>query len=59
MPESYNATWLRPAEFDAALKHHGLDLATMPVEYRIIRAALSQLREQHGQDRVRLVVWFS
>lgn len=59
VPGLYNASWLRPDEFDAALRHHGLDLAALPVEYRIIRTALSQLGEQHGQDRVRLVVGFS
>ena len=58
-PGLYNATWLRPEEFDAALKHHGLDLATMPVEYRILRAAISMLVGQHGRQRVRLVIWFS
>lgn len=59
VPEHYNASWLRPAELDAALKHHGLDLARLPAEYRIVRMALSQLGEQHGQERVRLVVWSS
>jgi hypothetical protein len=58
-PGLYNASWLRFGEFDAALEHHGLELAALPVEYRIIRAALSQLVEQHGPERVRLVVWFS
>jgi hypothetical protein len=59
LPGLYNASWLRPDEFSAALEHHSLELATLPVEYRIIRAALSQLVEQHGTERVRLVVWFS
>jgi hypothetical protein len=58
-PELYNASWLRLDEFAAALKHHDLKLAELPVEYRIIRSALSQLVEQHGLQRVRLVVWFS
>jgi hypothetical protein len=58
-PGLYNASWLRLDEFDAALKHHGLNLLGLPVEYRIIRVALSQLVEQHGQERVRLVIWFS
>jgi hypothetical protein len=58
-PGLYNASWLRLDEFDAALKHHGLKLATMPVEYRIIRTALSLLVEEHGRERVRLIVWFS
>jgi hypothetical protein len=50
---------LRPDEFDAALRHHGLELAGLPVEYGIIRSALAQFAEQHGSERVRLVVWFS
>jgi len=58
-PGLYNASWLRLDEFDAALRHHGLDLAMIPVEYRIIRMALSLFVEQHGPERVRLVVWFS
>jgi hypothetical protein len=59
-PGLYNASWLRPEEFDAALKHHGLAIATLAVEYRIIIAtAVAQLVEQHGRDRVRPVVWFS
>lgn len=59
VPGRYNASWLLLDEFDAALKHHGLDLTMLPVEHRIIRAALSQLAERHGPARVRLVVWFS
>jgi hypothetical protein len=55
----FNASWLRLDEFDASLKYHGLDLATLKIEYRIIRSALSQLVEQFGLKRVRLVVWFS
>jgi hypothetical protein len=58
-PGLYNASWLRLDEFDAALKHHGLELAALPVEYRIIRSALAQLVEQYGPKRVRLVIWFS
>jgi hypothetical protein len=58
-PGLYNASWLRPDEFNAALEHHGLDLATLPVEYRILHSALSQLAEQQGSERVRLIVWFS
>jgi hypothetical protein len=58
-PGLYNASWLRIDEFDAALKHHGLNLTGLPIEYRIIRAALSQLVEERGLTRVRLVVWFS
>jgi hypothetical protein len=58
-PGLYNPSWLRLEEFDAALEHHRLKLPALPVQYRIIRAALSQLVEQHGRDRVRLVVWFS
>jgi len=58
-PEHYNASWLRPDEFDAALKHHGLELAALPAEYRILGAAMAELAAQHGNDRVRLVVWFS
>jgi hypothetical protein len=59
LPGLYNASWLRPTEFNAALEHHGLDPDGLPVEYRIIRAALAQLVEQHGPQRVRLVIWFS
>ena len=58
-PGLYNASWLRLVEFNAALKHHGLELVALPVEYRIIRAALSQMVEEYGSERVRLVVWFS
>jgi hypothetical protein len=58
-PGFYNASWLWPDEFDAALHHHGLGLAGLPVEYRIIRSALAQLAEQCGPQRVRLVLWFS
>ncbi len=58
-PGLYNASWLRLDEFDAALKHQGLALARLPIEYRILRTALSLLVEQHGQERVRLVIWFS
>lgn len=57
-PGLYNASWLRLDEFDAALKHRGLMVVALPVEYRIIRAALLQLTDQYGQERVRLVVWF-
>jgi hypothetical protein len=59
VPGHYNASYLRLDEFDAALRHHGLMLVALPVEYRIIRAALAQLVDQHGSERVRLVVWFS
>ena len=58
-PGLYNASWLGPAEFDAALRHHGLHLAGLPVEYRVIRTAIGLLAEQYGSSRVRLVVWFS
>jgi hypothetical protein len=58
-PGYYNPSWLRLDEFDAALRHHSLELSDIPVEYRIIRAALSQLVEQRSPERVRLVVWFS
>jgi hypothetical protein len=57
-PGLYNASWLRFAEFDAALAHQGLDPAKIPVEYRIIRAAMSLLSERRDPQRVRLVVWF-
>jgi hypothetical protein len=59
VPGLYNGSWLRLDEFDAALEHHGLALMALPVEYRILRAALAQLVEQRGQERVRLVLWFS
>ncbi len=58
-PGHYNASWLRLDEFDSALKHHGLDLVALPVEYRIIRGALSELVKVYGLERARLVVWFS
>lgn len=58
-PSQYNASWLNADEFDAALAHHGLELQKLPVEYRILRSALSLLIETHGQQRVRLIVWFS
>jgi hypothetical protein len=58
-PGLYNASCLRPDEFDAALRHHRLNLAELPAEYRIIRSAMAQLAEQYGPARVRLVVWFS
>ena len=59
MPGLYNASWLHLNEFDAAPEHHGLNLVALPVKYSIIRAAQSQLVEQHGPERVKLVVWFS
>src|SRR5262249_40529863 len=58
-PGLYNASWLRLDEFDLSLKHHSLELKNLPVEYRIIRAAMSMLVDEHGPERVRLVVWFS
>jgi hypothetical protein len=58
-PGLYNASWLRLDEFDAALAHRGLSLAGLPVEYRILHSALSLLVQEQGQQRVRLVVWFS
>lgn len=58
-PGLYNASWLRPDEFDAALAHHRLELTTLLVEFRIVRSALGLLAGEHGPSRVRLVVWFS
>jgi len=58
VPKLYNASWLSLDEFDAALEHHGLSLVRLPVEYRIVRAALSLLASDHGNARVRLVIWF-
>jgi hypothetical protein len=58
-PGLYNASWLRLNEFDAALKHHGLEIKALPIECRIVREAFSLLVEEHGPERVRLVVWFS
>jgi hypothetical protein len=58
-PGLYNASWLLLPEFDAALAHHGLRLEELPVEYDILRYALSALGQRHSPERVRLVVWFS
>jgi hypothetical protein len=58
-PVNYNASWLKLDEFDAALAHHNLNLADIPIEYRVIRTAFSQLVEKYGSDRVRFVIWFS
>lgn len=58
-PGHYNASWLRLGEFDAALRHHRLKLAALPIEYRAVRTVLALLSEELGQERVRLVVWFS
>lgn len=58
-PKLYNASGLRLDEFDAALAHHRLNLAALPVEYQIVRSAMSLLVQKHGPQRVRLVVWFS
>ncbi|MBI1900383.1 MAG: hypothetical protein HYS13_04610 [Planctomycetia bacterium] len=58
-PGLYNASWLLLHEFDAALEHHGLQLATQPVEYTILRTAMSLLADKRGAERVRLVLWFS
>jgi hypothetical protein len=55
----YNATWLHIEEFDASLAHHELNIAALPIEYRVIRSALSLLGEKYGNERVRLVIWFS
>lgn len=57
-PGLYNASWLGPDEFDAALAHHRLELPALPVEFRILRSALGLLAGEHGPARVRLVVWF-
>jgi hypothetical protein len=58
-PVLYNASWLLLPEFDAALAHHGLRLEGLPVEYSVVRQALSLLGRRHGRERVRLVIWFS
>ena len=58
-PIFYNATWLWLSECDEAIKHHGLSLDALPVEYVIIREALRRIEERYGQQRARLVVWFS
>ena len=58
-PGLHNATWLYLDEFDQSLRHHGLDLTELPIEYRVIRTALSQLANEFGRERVRLVIWFS
>jgi hypothetical protein len=58
-PGLYNSSWLLLPEFDAALAHHGLRLEDLPVEFSIVRQALSLLGQQHGAERVRLVLWFS
>jgi hypothetical protein len=58
-PGLYNASWLLLPEFDAAVAHHGLRLEELPAEYSIVRQALSLLGQQHGEERIRLVVWFS
>ncbi len=58
-PGLYNATWLRPNEFDAALRYHDLEPEELPVEYTILRHAMSLLGERNGPERVRMVLWFS
>jgi hypothetical protein len=58
-PGLYNASWLLLPEFDVALAHHRLRLEELPAEYSIVRQALALLGQQHGEERVRLVVWFS
>lgn len=57
-PGFHTASWLRLDEFDFALRHHNLDLAELPVEFAIVRSAMSLVVERRGTDRVRLVVWF-
>jgi hypothetical protein len=57
-PVLHNASWLLLPEFDASLAHHGLRLEELPVEYSIVRNALSMLGRQRGTERVRLVFWF-
>ena len=59
LPAHYNASYLTLDEFDASLKHHHLELAQIPVEFCVLRMALSHLVGEHGAERVRLVVWFS
>ena len=58
-PGLYNASWLWPREFDESLDHHGLVLARLPVDYRILRTIMGMAEDHHGENRVRLVVWFS
>jgi hypothetical protein len=58
-PNFYNATCLWLSECDEAIKHHGLSLDSLPVEYGVIREALPRIDERFGQHRARLVVWFS
>ncbi len=57
-PELYNASWLTLEEFDRSLRHHNLLLESLPIEYRIVRSAMSQLVDECGPDRVRLTFWF-
>lgn len=58
-PGLYNASWLTLHDLDASLAHHGLNLETLPVQFRVLRSCLCLLVEEYGMDRVRLVVWFS
>jgi len=55
----YNASWLHPAEYEAALAHHALQLDELPDEYNIIHFAMKLFEQRLGRDRVRLVLWFS
>jgi hypothetical protein len=58
-PETYNASWLWLHEIEAAVTYHGLEWSRLPVEYSILNSAMSLLLNQHGPNRVRLVIWFS
>ena len=57
-PANRTATWLRLDEFDASLRHHGLELESLHPDYAALRSATDTLARRHGADRVRVVLWF-
>ena len=59
LPGLYNASWLRLDELDTALAHRHLEIDALPIQYGIIRDAMIALVGKYGQERVRLVFWFS
>jgi len=57
-PHYHSASWLHLDEFDAALEHHRLKLADLPLGFSIVRNAMALATERYAADRVRIVIWF-
>lgn len=57
-PDWHTPSWLNLREVLAAVAHLGLALADRSVEFRAAVAAMAELANEVGPDRVRLVFWF-